>query len=107
MHPILFSAAGFASNGKEIPKAIMPHNYSLFLTKQGIAFVQFLMEDGEKARRFLHELSRGDSQKLRQINNELIDMKDCGILTVNWLEKSTYYREHHFPDQIILREEYF
>ena len=46
-------------------------------------------------------------QKVLQINNELTDMENCEILTLAWADKSIYYREHHFPDPIVLRAEYF
>lgn len=107
MQPILFSAVGFTSKGKEFPKSITPHNYTMFLTNQGLEFIQLLRANGKKAISYLKELSRGNSQKVLQINSELTDMENCEILTLAWADKSIYYREHHFPDPIVLRAEYF
>lgn len=106
MQPILFSAVGFTSKGKEFPKSLTPHNFSWFLTNQGLEFIRVLMEDREEATCYLKELSRGDSLKVWKINNELMDMESCGILTLYWPVKSSYYQKFHFPDLIELNKDY-
>ena len=80
LQPILFTAVGVGATQKAKPIPIVPSNLYNHLTTYGIEFVRLLNENPQGVANFLDDISRGDSQKVMQLKNELAEMSKSGII---------------------------